>query len=196
MMAERSQSAGGETRVAAICGSLQRSSANAAMLRAALREAPEGMTIEPFRGLAEVPAMSPELDGEGEGAPAAVWAWRRLLRGADGLLIVSPEYAHSMPGVLKNALDWLVGSGELSNMPVALISASSVPTGGIRAQMALTQTLLAQAAHVDVALTVPGVKAKLGADGELVHAPTLRRVRETLVALVDAIAERPPRLVR
>lgn len=75
-------------------------------------------------------------------------------------------------------------------MPVALISASSTMGGGIRAQMALTQTLLAQAANVAVALTVPGVKARLDTSGALAHPATSRRIRETLVALGEAVEER------
>jgi chromate reductase, NAD(P)H dehydrogenase (quinone) len=115
---------------------------------------------------------------------------RALLEAADGLLIATPEYAHSMPGVLKNALDWLVASGELSGMPIALMSASTTTGGGIRAQMALTQTLLAQAGHVAVGLTVPGVKTKLDASGEIADPATLRRIRETLVVLAEAVDER------
>ena len=115
---------------------------------------------------------------------------RELISGADGVLIASPEHGHSMPGVLKNALDWLVGSGELSGLPVALISASPTITGGIRAQMALTQTLLAQAALIPVTLTVPAIKGKLDENGELADQATRRRIRETLVALGEAVEER------
>lgn len=107
----------------------------------------------------------------------------------DGLLIASPEYAHSMPGTLKNALDWLVPSGELSGLPVALVSASTTMTGGLRAQMALLQTLLAQGAFVVVQYSLPGVKAKLDAAGELTDERVRRRLRETVVALVEGIDE-------
>jgi NAD(P)H-dependent FMN reductase len=121
-----------------------------------------------------------------------VSALRAAFGSADGVLIASPEYGHSMPGLLKNALDWLVGSGELANMPVALVSASTTSTGGIRAQIALIQTLLAQSAEVVVTLTVPGVQAKLDAQGEIADPAVLRRLRETLVALAEAARERRP----
>ncbi len=179
--------------IAAISGSHKPGSSNDILLRAAVAEAPAAMSVHVFTSLGEMPACNPELDGEGAEAPAPVWEWRLLLRRSDGLLIVSPEYGHSMPGVLKNALDWLVGSGELSGMPIALISGSPMATGGLRAQMALVQTLLAQAAYVDAMLSVPNVKAKL-TRGAPTHAPTLRRIGETMAALGEAVVERPDRL--
>jgi chromate reductase, NAD(P)H dehydrogenase (quinone) len=174
--------------VLAISGSLQERSSNTTLISVAQQVVPDGLDLVVFRSLGEVPLFNPELD-EGEG-PAPVRELRDLLQAAEGLLIASPEYAHSMPGVLKNALDWLVGSGELSGMPVALISASTTMGGGIRAQMALTQTLLAQAADVTVALTIPAVKTKLDATGELTDLATRRRIGETLVALSEAIDQR------
>jgi len=121
-------------KIVAIAGSLQERSANSALIRAAEGVAPSGMELVVYRELGDVPHLNPELDGDGTDAPG-----RTLLEGADGLLIASPEYGHSMPGVLKNALDWLVASGELSGMPIGLMSASTTTTGGIRAQVALTQ---------------------------------------------------------
>jgi chromate reductase len=177
-------------KVAAISGSLQERSSNSALIRAANQVAPEDIELVEFRSLGKVPHLNPELERDGSAALAPVEELRALLGAAEGLLIASPEYGHSMPGVLKNALDWLVASGELSGMPIALISASTTTTGGIRAQMALTQTLLAQAGNVAVTLTIPAVKGKLDGNGELAHPATRRRIRETLVALGEAIEER------
>jgi chromate reductase len=180
--------------IAAICGSLQERSSNGVLLQAAIASVPAGVSVTEFRSLGAVPACNPEIDGDGPEAPAAVWEWRSLLRCSDGLLIVSPEYGHSMPGVLKNALDWVVGSGELSGMPIGLITASPMATGGLRAQIALIQTLLAQAAYIDATLAIPGVKSKVR-DGELVHKPTARRLGETMAALAESVRERPERLI-
>lgn len=83
---------------------------------------------------------------------------RAAFASADGVLLATPEYGHSMPGLLKTALDWLVQSGELSGMRVGLMSASPTMGGGIGAQMAPTRTLMAQAALVAVSLTVPGAR--------------------------------------
>jgi chromate reductase, NAD(P)H dehydrogenase (quinone) len=175
-------------KIVALAGSLQERSSNSALVRAAQEVTPDGMELVVYGSLGEVPHLNPELDGDD--APAPVKELRQLLQASEGLLIASPEYGHSMPGVLKNALDWLVGSGELSGMPIALMSASTTSTGGIRAQMALTQTLLAQAAQVAVALTVSGVKTKIDANGEIADPATRRRIRETLVALGEAVEER------
>src|SRR4051812_30670318 len=132
----------------------------------------------------------PFVDRAGpDDAPAQAAAFRAAVGAADALLIASPEYGHSFPGMLKNALDWLVGSGELAGLPVALMSASSTGGGGIRGQMALTQTLLAQAASIVGGLTAPAGKQKLSEAGELEHEATLRRIRELLVALGEAVEE-------
>ena len=171
-------------RIATLSGSLQERSSNAALIRAAREVAPEGVELVVFRSLGDLPWLDPSLE------PEPVRELRELIGGADGVLIASPEHGHSMPGVLKNALDWLVGSGELSGLPVALISASPTITGGIRAQMALTQTLLAQAALIPVTLTVPAIKGKLDENGELADQATRRRIRETLAALGEAVEER------
>jgi chromate reductase, NAD(P)H dehydrogenase (quinone) len=177
-------------RLLAVSGSLQERSSNQALLRVAFDFVPPGTTLVRAPDLASIPALNPDLESDGRVAPASVREFRAAVGGADGVLIATPEYGHSMPGFLKNALDWLVGSGELSRMPVAIISASTTPTGGIRAQMALTQTLLAQAAVVVATLTVPGVKAKVDNGGEIIDAAVRRRAAETLLALNEAAAER------
>jgi NAD(P)H-dependent FMN reductase len=177
-------------KILTISGSLQARSSNTALVRAAQRVAPKGIDLVVYDSLGDVPLLNPDLDGEGDAAPAPVRKLRTAFAAADGILLASPEYGHSVPGLLKNALDWLVASGELSGMRVGLISASPTMGGGIGAQMALTRTLMAQAALVSVSLTVPGVKAKLDTEGELVDPSTLRRLQETLVALGEAAEER------
>jgi NAD(P)H-dependent FMN reductase len=177
-------------RLIALSGSLQKRSHNAALLRVAFVSVPSGATLRRGPDLGVIPALNPELESETREAPPAVRDLRSAMAAADGVLITTPEYGHSMPGFLKNALDWLVGSGELAHMPVAIISASPTATGGIRAQIALTQTLLAQAAQVVATLTVPGIKAKLDAAGELADLVVKRRIAETLMALHEAAVER------
>jgi chromate reductase, NAD(P)H dehydrogenase (quinone) len=118
--------------IAVLSGSLQERSSNAALVRAAVRVAPEGQRLRVFGALGEVPLLNPELDGEQP--PPAVAALRASFQAADGVLIATPEYGHSVPGVLKNALDWLVASGELSGMPVAILSASTTHTGAFAAR--------------------------------------------------------------
>src|SRR5215510_1063207 len=112
-------------QILAISGSLRADSSNAALLRAAAACAPDGMEFRFYdRQLGGLPHFNPDLDGEGAVAPPAVAELRALLGAADGVLICTPEYAHGIPGALKNALDWIVSSGELERKPVALIVAS------------------------------------------------------------------------
>jgi chromate reductase, NAD(P)H dehydrogenase (quinone) len=107
-----------------VSGSLRTGSSNTALLTAAALVAPPTVTVSPFVALAALPAFSPDLEESGP-VPNAVADWRAALAAADAVLISSPEYAHGMPGVLKNALDWVVGSGELVGKRVGLLSASS-----------------------------------------------------------------------
>ena len=111
--------------VLTVSGSLRAGSSNATLLAAATLLAPEGVRVTAYGALAAIPAFSPDIE-EGPGpVPNAVVHWRTSLAGADAVLISSPEYAHGVPGVLKNALDWVVGSGELVGKPVGLLSASA-----------------------------------------------------------------------
>src|ERR1019366_8116497 len=126
-------------KIIAICGSLRAQSSNRALLRAAVKLAPEGMEITIYEGLAGLPHFNPDDDEEGSTPPPPVAELRSLLAAADGILISSPEYAHGVPGSLKNALDWLVSDGALVEKPIALISAS--PIGGQFAQASLVETL-------------------------------------------------------
>ncbi|HEX3070122.1 MAG TPA: NADPH-dependent FMN reductase [Thermoanaerobaculia bacterium] len=100
-------------KIIAICGSLRSQSSNRALLQAAVKLAPEGMEITIYEGLAGLPHFNPDDDEEDTTPPQPVAELRALLAAADGILISSPEYAHGVPGSLKNALDWLVSDGVL-----------------------------------------------------------------------------------
>jgi NAD(P)H-dependent FMN reductase len=126
-------------KIIALCGSLRAQSSNRVLLQAAARLAPEGMEVAIYEGLASLPQFNPDDDEEGATPPLAVAALRAQLAAADGILISTPEYAHGVPGSLKNALDWLVSDGALVDKPVALLNAS--PVGGQYAQASLVQTL-------------------------------------------------------
>jgi NAD(P)H-dependent FMN reductase len=109
-------------RFLAICGSLRAASTNRVLLEAFARHAPEGVLVELFEGMAALPLFNPEL--EAGGRPPAVAGMARRVGDADGLVVASPEYAHGIPGALKNALDWLVSGFEIPHKPVMLVHAS------------------------------------------------------------------------
>ena len=130
-------------RLLAISGSLRAASSNTAVLQAASRLAPPDVTIELYRQLGDLPHFNPDFDNER--LPAIVAEFRALVGTVDGVLISSPEYARGVPGTLKNALDWLVGSFEFPDKFVALINVSPRAT---HAQASLTTTLETMSARI------------------------------------------------
>jgi len=120
----------------AISGSLRARSSNTNLLRAFVLVAPPGIEILPCPPLDALPFYN--FDIEEAGLPPSVQAWRQSIAASDALLISSPEYAHGVSGVLKNALDWLVGGTEISGKPMAVINAKPAAT---MAHAALLETL-------------------------------------------------------
>jgi NAD(P)H-dependent FMN reductase len=139
--------------IAAISGSLRTGSSNTAVLRAAARLAPDGVAIELFEGIAELPFFNPDLDRD-DLVPENVVAMRKLVGSVDGLLISSPEYARGVAGVMKNALDWLVGSFEFPGKPVALVNTSPRATHALAALTLTLETMSARIAH-EASVTLP-----------------------------------------
>jgi chromate reductase len=169
-------------RIVGISGSIRAQSSNSALLRAAMRVAPAGVEVVLYDGLERLPHFNPDLDEEGMAPPAAVAELRQLLIAADAVLISSPEYAHGVPGVLKNMLDWLVSVGELVDKRVALLNAS--PAGGNFAQASLLETLRTMNWNVvaEASRTEPFVGRRIA--GELTDEEALRELRSALGALV------------
>jgi len=172
-------------RVAGVAGSLRRASFNRGLLRAAVESSPEGMTIEPLE-IRELPHYDADLDVDG--GPEVVRAFKAHVIAADGLLIATPEYNYSMPGVLKNALDWASRAPEraLQSKPVAIMGATPGRWGTIRSQLALRQMLLFPGCRVLPAplFQIAGAREHFDADGNLTDAET----REQLVSLLGAFA--------
>ncbi len=135
--------------VVSICGSLRKGSYNAMIARALPALAPAGMTIKPAPSYAEFPVYNADIQNE-QGFPAAVTQLADAIRDADGLVIVTPEYNFSIPGGLKNAIDWLsrLESQPFAGKPVAIQSASPGPVGGARVQYHLRQALIANDALI------------------------------------------------
>jgi len=176
-------------RILAISGSLRTESSNTALLRAAARIASPGTQVVVYEGLAALPPFSPDLDRDGDAPAPAVAALRAEISAAGGVIISSPEYAHGVPGVLKNALDWLVSYPEFAGKPVVLWNASAA--GGEHAQASLVEILKTMSARVlvDDSLLAPFLHRKLGA-GAALAGEAEQRVAASLAALVDA-ASRP-----
>jgi chromate reductase len=128
--------------VLTICGSLRKGSYNASLARTLPSLAPEGMSIKPAPAWDTMPLYNHDIQMD-PGFPADVIAWADAIRGADGVIIVSPEYNWSIPGGLKNAIDWVSRFKEVpfKEKPVALQSCAGGPLGGARMQYQLRQSL-------------------------------------------------------
>jgi NAD(P)H-dependent FMN reductase len=171
-------------RILAICGSLRAGSSNAVVLSAATALAPEGVVIAMYGGLADLPHFNP--DNDGEVATPSVAFFRQQLAAADGVLISCPEYAHGVPGVMKNALDWLVRSGELVDKPVALISASPHATWALAS---LTETLTVMSARLvpEASITLSLTTNRIDEVGIAANAEISRMLQSALAAFARAI---------
>lgn len=175
-------------RVMGIAGSLRQSSYNRALLAAAVELAPEGMTIEPYEGLADIPMYNGDLDTD-ELRPASVVDLKRRIAEADALFIVSPEYNYSVPGVLKNAIDWASRPPEqpFDGKPIAILGVAPGAIGTARAQYHLRQVFVYLNGMV---LNRPEVMigqgpSRFDAEGRLTDAKTREFVAAQLLALRD-----------
>ena len=173
-------------RILAISGSLRRDSHNTALLRAAAGLLAPGHELILYEGLRDVPPYSE--DDDTDPAPAAVAALRAAVAGADAVLISTPEYNHSIPGVLKNALDWASrphATNVFRGKPVAVIGSSAGLFGAVWAQAELRKVLEAMGALVaDVELGVGLAAEKFDDEGRLVDDDVRAQLAGALEALL------------
>jgi chromate reductase len=171
-------------RVLGIAGSLRKASYNRALLRAATELAPAEVEIRAFERLGELPLYDADL--EARGVPEPVAALKSAMREADGILIATPEYNHSIPGVLKNAIDWASrpgGQAAYDGKPVGLMGATPGRGATIRAQAALRQSLGGDAFLLGKPEVLIGQAAgKFDSEGRLIDEATVRVVRVFLEA--------------
>jgi chromate reductase len=175
-------------KILAIAGSLRVGSYNAALARAARDLAPEGVEVELYEGLARLPHYDQDLD-EREGAePPAVRRLRERIEDVDALLFVTPEYNGSVPGVLKNAIDWVSARHRGSSLQDKTIAIAGVTTGqygAIWAQQDLRKILgIAGARVIPGEFPVSRADEAFDAHGRLVDPLVAERLREHLAALV------------
>jgi chromate reductase len=176
-------------RILGIAGSLRRGSRNRTLLRSARAELPAGVDLVEWDGLAGLPAFSEDLE---ETPPPSVRVFRRFIADTDALLIATPEYNASVPGALKNALDWAsrpFPENVLKQKPSLVIGASTGLFGAVWAQAEVRKTLAASGAIVlDAELAVAAADGAFRADG-LLGDPRLRtRLRVLLGDLIREVA--------
>jgi chromate reductase len=159
---------------------------NRGLLRAAIELAPDDMVITPYEGLRTIPPYDGDVEAEGDPDPVADLKAR--IRGADALLIVSPEYNYGIPGVLKNAIDWVSRpprTSPLSHKPIAIMGASTGNFGTARCQLALRQTFHFTKSYVLIEPDVLVVRAaeRFDDEGNLRDEAT----REHVARLVESL---------
>ena len=173
-------------RILGISGSLRRESYNTALLRHAAELVPDGVGLQLWDRLKEVPPF----DEDDEWAPAAVVVeLREAIAAADAVLFATPEYNGSVPGQLKNAIDWVSRphvTNSLRNKPVAVVGASTGAFGGLSAQADLRRILGRVGSRVlEAGVAVGQAPSKCDADGRL----TDEDAHDDLVSVVDALVE-------
>jgi chromate reductase len=175
----------GQISILGFAGSLRQGSYNRALLRAALELVPDGAKLEVFE-LDGIPPFNQELESS---PPEKVKEFKRKIKAADALLIVTPEYNYSVPGVLKNAIDWAsrpYGDNAFEGKPVAIMSASTGMLGGARAQYHLRQSFVFLNMHPvnKPEVFVNFASQKFDGKGRLLNEKTKELIRELLDNLV------------
>ena len=177
-------------RILAISGSVRRDSHNARLLRHVAERAPDGVELEIWEELKSIPPY--DEDDDTEAPPRPVAELRRAIAEADGLLFATPEYNSSIPGVLKNAIDWASrprATTPLQGKPAAVIGASTGSFGAVWAQAELRKVLASTGARVvDIDLPLAKADRAFDDDGALISGRDDARVAEVLEALAAEVA--------
>jgi chromate reductase, NAD(P)H dehydrogenase (quinone) len=179
-------------KILGISGSLRRGSYNTSLLGAAAGLFPDEVEFELWGGLKEVPPY--DEDDDTEEAPAAATALREAIAGADAVLFATPEYNSSVPGQLKNAIDWVsrpLATNPLRNKPVAVVGASTGAFGAVWSQGELRKVLAATGARVvEGEVAVGHAPTRFDEEGRLVDENLLEQLEEVVAVLVAAAAAR------
>jgi len=174
-------------RILGIAGSLRAASYNLGLLKAAAELLPAGVTLDIVR-LNDIPPYNADLQAQGD--PPAVEELKRKVAEADALLIATPEYNYSIPGVLKNAIDWVSRPPKTCGMrkkPVGIVGASSGESGTMRGQLAIRQVFVYLDSYVmaQPEFRLPRAGEKTDESGKLIDEEQRERLRAYLAALVD-----------
>ncbi len=175
-----------------VSGSLRRDSWNSKLLSAAAELLPSGFKLEPYEGLKAIPPY--DEDDDRHPAPAAAADFRAAIAGADGILFATPEYNSSVPGQLKNAIDWAsrpLATNPLRNKPVAVVGASTGAFGAVWAQAELRKVLASTGARVvDGEVALGHAPTRFDEDGRLADDGIREQLQEVVSALAVEVEQR------
>ena len=174
-------------KILAISGSTRQNSSNGNLLKAIAALFEDSMEMNIFEGIAALPHFNPD---ETDKTIAEVMHFRQLISNADGVIICTPEYAHGVPGSLKNAIDWTVSTNEFSHKPTALITAS---TDGRAGHAALLETLKTiEAENVEhLQLLISFIRTKINAANIITDEQTLLAIKTLIADLLQTIEQMP-----
>jgi len=179
-------------RLLLMSGSLRTNSYNTAMVNFLAQELSKNTQIKPFvfKNLSSIPSYSPDFDLHDEtsdDSPPEVVALRNAIKSCDALFIATPEYAFEIPGALKNALDWLISSGELVDKKVLAISSSTSAQGGVHAYKVLVALLkvLSAKTYEENPLNIDRVNKKIDSDGSIADENLKKTLLEYIKILLD-----------
>lgn len=173
-------------KVIAICGSTRQASVNHSLLKAIVDLSAQDLDITIFDRIANLPHFNPDNDGENVADEVA--SFRKLVNNAEGIIICTPEYAHGVPGTLKNAIDWTISSSQFPHKPTMLITAS---TDGRFGHKALLETLKAiEAKNIDnLQLVISFAKTKINNDNRIGDEKTLHDVQALVSRFIKTLSE-------
>lgn len=171
-------------RILAIIGSTRKNSSNEAIVNFVAGLNPNEVKIEIFGQLAELPHFNPDLDNEN--VPDIIKNFRNKIQGSDGIIICTPEYVFSLPGSLKNGIEWTVSTTVFSERPVALITAAA---SGEKAHESLTLIMKTLYAKFDsnTTLLIRGVKGKMNKDGSIKDEKTIQELKHLMESFMKNI---------
>lgn len=170
-------------RIIGLCGSLRKNSINSLILNEIERLSEDQFIFEKYN-ISRLPYFNPDLDNEKP--PGEVADFRQKLKQVDGVIICTPEYVFSIPGVLKNALEWTVSSGEFNGKPTALITASLSGEKTHESLLLVLKTIMAKTGN-GCELLIPGARGKFDNQGRLSDSAILMKLQKLISALYKTI---------
>ena len=173
-------------KVLAICGSTRTHSANLGIIRYVEKILSAEVQLEIFNELSALPHFNPDLDNDN--APEIVERFRDKIRNADGIFICTPEYIFSLPGAMKNAIEWCVSTTIFSEKPVALITASASGTLAHESLQLVMKTIYADL-RKETQLLIQGAKGKVDNNGTISHFATAEQLQKLCLAFITHLKE-------
>lgn len=171
-------------KIFALCGSTRKNSANLQLLKAIAWLSSDHLEIEIYDQLASLPHFNPDIDNETP--PVAIAALREKIKAADGVLICTPEYVFSLPGSLKNLIEWMVSTTVFSHKPTAIVTASGLGEKAHESLQLIMKTIEAKMTE-QTQLHISGVRTKVNTDGKITDEFTLIKIKELIDSLVMLI---------